>query len=532
VYLDQYWSSGTWHVVFLGPCPEFSSVEYDNTFIEVDHGKFSDVCHAKLSDAHGRALTLPPTLTYIDRGVEKEMTTHCAEHFPGHAMGNYSWYVDYGGNKTSERIDDYTVWKDYICFHEMFGFTRPKGFQTSKVNFKFYIYHASKYDARYYYNYVVRVEKDPDYQNFGGQLPDMYDSVWARVYSVLYEQPDYKGTTSNGWINLIWDKIDIACSDASRNLYLWYSAGLKEGRSMYAWDWSYNTKFYPTISNPRFNFSKYPFLFDEDRRIYRQVSNLPHRSYESSIDSITTIDEREAALEQWLMNAYLDAINNVPRLSDNSISNVLEIYEFIRDLVVERKITIPKSLSDVWLAYRYQYQTTKLDIEEAISFVHRYKDLNGLTKWFKSYGEARKTIEGTDVIVRCSFSIRPKDLSTFADAWRHLYTYGLTPSFYTVWDMIPFSFIADWVAPIGDIAKGLDQSLMYNDTNYDIRNIIYSVEYVRACDDVHYHCYTRWVGDSPSETNGMYWVDTDRSTSQRVIGYRILDVASLILGGK
>lgn len=234
-----------------------------------------------------------------------------------------------------------------------------------------------------------------------------------------------------------------------------------------------------------------------------------------------------------IQNAYLDAVRTVPRLNDNSISNLIEIAGFIKALVVDKKIEIPKSLGGLWLSYRYQYQTTKLDAEEAIQFVHRHMDLGDWTS-LHNYGMATESIvidnsEPVTVVCRCCLDISPKELDTLGKAWRALYTYGLTPSFYVVWDMIPYSFIVDWLIPIGQVAAAWDAEREYNG-KYDIINTIFSLSYYRNSPRGLVKFYTRWLSEQPTELRGMYFTETDPSTNTKT--KRLLDVLSLTIGSK
>jgi hypothetical protein len=229
-----------------------------------------------------------------------------------------------------------------------------------------------------------------------------------------------------------------------------------------------------------------------------------------------------------IQNAYLEAVRSVPRLSDNSISNLLEIAGFMKALIVDKKIEIPKSLGAAWLAYRYQYTTTKLDAEEAIDFVHRHMDL-GDWKHLKNYGSYTFDFEGTTVDCRCCLKASPKELDLVGKAWRSLYTYGLTPSFYTIWDMIPYSFIVDWFLPIGQVATAWDAEREYNG-KYDIEDVIFSLSYYRNTERGLVKFYTRWYQGTPTELLGRYFLESDASTRTQTM--RVLDALALTIGQK
>jgi hypothetical protein len=232
-----------------------------------------------------------------------------------------------------------------------------------------------------------------------------------------------------------------------------------------------------------------------------------------------------------IQHAIFEACESLPRLNDNSIQNIVELVGFIKSLVVDHKIEIPKSLQSLWLSYRYQYSTTKLDIDDAINFVHRYMDLGTLDRMIVGRGTSRWTFDdGTTVTCRCKVEVTPKQIGTLARIWRALDTYGLSPDFYVIWDSIPYSFMVDWFLPIGDIASVWDTNHMYfSGEFYTLENICYSLTYTRKLDDIKVKCYTRWAGSVPSSLDSYYWLDRE-PTSGATIGKRVLDASSIFIG--
>jgi hypothetical protein len=234
-------------------------------------------------------------------------------------------------------------------------------------------------------------------------------------------------------------------------------------------------------------------------------------------------------------HAFLSMCETIPKLNDNSISNILEFGSFIYNLVVHRRVEIPKSLTEAWLSYRYQYMTTKLDIQEAIKFMSRHADEYLRGDGLKSYGVHRFTYHDSvygdvDVTCRCTARIRQRDLSTIKEVWHALERYGLTPDFYVIWDMIPYSFIVDWFVPVGDVVAIWDAERVYNDEHYEFRDLTYSVKYVlRQPDGLNWSMYYRWIEKTTPGLSGFYWLESS-GPSQRVAGYRALDTVSLLLG--
>jgi len=255
-------------------------------------------------------------------------------------------------------------------------------------------------------------------------------------------------------------------------------------------------------------------LFGEDDSIFGiGYSTVPYAQYHLN------------ALRQ---KAYLDALDHIPQLNDNNLSNIIEIVGFIKSLVVDHRIEIPRSLQSAWLSYRYVYNTTKLDVKEAVDFVNRHYNVSRLLgTGISCYGLASTTYKGVEVTVRCRIEATQKELSYLDKIWTGLYKYGLSPSFYAIWDMIPYSFIVDWFIPVGEILDGYDKTRMY-DRTYDFSNIWFSVTYVQIDQGSKIKAYSRWTQGSPPEFQGYYTLENKGTTSNKVIGYRILDTLSLI----
>jgi hypothetical protein len=234
-------------------------------------------------------------------------------------------------------------------------------------------------------------------------------------------------------------------------------------------------------------------------------------------------------LERMKQHAFVEAVESVPTMSDNSISNILEIVETLHGLV-HGEVKIPKRLQEAWLAYRYQYMTTKLDVQEAILFFKRYADLKTLNRSVKAYGESSTIVDGIPCTCRCRLEIKPKVTLDFDDLWGKLSQLGLAPDAYVAWDMTPFSFMVDWFVPVGDVLDVLDQAVLVKDY-WNISSICYSLSYNRELNGYKAKFYTRWHSDVPPSLSGYYWLGNDH-TSTKVLLYRILDTASLFIGGQ
>jgi hypothetical protein len=230
-------------------------------------------------------------------------------------------------------------------------------------------------------------------------------------------------------------------------------------------------------------------------------------------------------------HALQEALETFPKLSDNSISNALEVIGFVKALVVDHRIEIPNSLADAWLSYRYQFKTTEMDVKEAVKFVRRNVDLGGLDRAISCRGTSRHTFDnGTEVTCRCECLVVPQIVNTATRLLRTLDTYGLNPDLYVLWDSIPFSFMVDWFAPIGDMLGVEDTNAKFlSGEFYKISWVCYSLSYTRKFQNAHVKCYSRWRGSVPTSMNSLYWLEPPSASSKTTV-FRVLDAASIFIG--
>lgn len=177
------------------------------------------------------------------------------------------------------------------------------------------------------------------------------------------------------------------------------------------------------------------------------------------------IGDTSLNLQGALAAAYLNACDGLPthRGMDNA-ANALDLLAALKSalllLLGKNKLGKAPAVADLikssWLSYRYVYSTTKADCEELLSIANRIIDLLG-TSIVTSNGDYR---EG-EWFVRCSISIRSMALDGLRSK---MLRHSASLNGYNLWDLVPFSFIADWFLDVGD----------WLDT-YDKRNMAYEV---------------------------------------------------------
>lgn len=239
--------------------------------------------------------------------------------------------------------------------------------------------------------------------------------------------------------------------------------------------------------------------------------------------------------QQQKSNAFLNACEGFPQLNSNSWANILEIISTLRkiskgDLV--GAIDVPKKWYNAWLQYRYRYNTTRADIRDLKEFVSSVPD------WRRALNGMRKTVYGTYAsngqLWRCEVTAQPRVVSQLQSIFSAIDRIGFGLTLYNLWDMIPYSFVVDWIFPVGDLLEQLHQNEKII-TEYSFEEICYSVTYER---DVALHSqdvgdfsatvYDRWYESVPPSLNNYYWISDDPSTKTCLM--RIIDGVSLLVG--
>jgi hypothetical protein len=139
--------------------------------------------------------------------------------------------------------------------------------------------------------------------------------------------------------------------------------------------------------------------------------------------------------------------------------------------------------SSYWLAWRFEYNTTKADFHEALDFLQRTgmvsslleaKNVQDVTKALFGENQAERSTQrgyavsgNTEVRVtvryKPHFSGEVYDTGTAISKlinqvqW-NIKKWGFQPNPYNIWDMIPLSFVADYVYDIGGCLEVLSRN--------------------------------------------------------------------------
>lgn len=284
--------------------------------------------------------------------------------------------------------------------------------------------------------------------------------------------------------------------------------------------------------------SKYPFCVKVPIDIGSYDSGrLPNvlnyfRFKEPSFVRKPWMKPEEYAFRHLQQAAFMKAIEGVKALNQNMVSTLVEVIQFLLQVKSGKfKVSecIPDSLYSAWLQYRYVYNTTKADIQEAIEFV----EYTGVMDFSNDVVFRGSETDDYGRTCRAKVTLRSKFLEGISKAWKTLRDYGVQPNFYLVWDMTPFSFIVDWFIPVGDLCDLIDRYNHITDT-FECAGVVYSLSYgdnfgeTMALD---LDLYTRWSEKFFPPVEFCYLYDGG-GASDKTILFRCIDAVSLILGRK
>lgn len=202
--------------------------------------------------------------------------------------------------------------------------------------------------------------------------------------------------------------------------------------------------------------------FAEDPDVEYNRKEMLESAY-SRLWSAVLPDRMESVYKQVVGHAGQDALLNTKVLNINSIMYVKDFFS-LRELCdsyadLLRKGINPKTVSGAYLASHYGVKLTIQDTRELIERAKR--ELRGLADAYQySYGSNRRTFDGPvgRIDVRGNVSV----LFTLVDArtmqfLSDLARWDFLPTPRVIWDMIPYSFVLDWILPVGGVLEHWDR---------------------------------------------------------------------------
>lgn len=209
------------------------------------------------------------------------------------------------------------------------------------------------------------------------------------------------------------------------------------------------------ISNPSFNTTTQTSTYYTNHRFLASACSLAEVMNRAR-EILLNIRYQDLPIEQKNYDKCVKQLwNSVDYLDVNNIENLLSLKEFkaqippILSLIKKRNI---KSVSDLYLWYKYTYKTTESDARECIKYLnkrlnrarYRYSKASSSTS---KYVVKASTYTQTTLRVHAYFSVQRSLMKQL----------GIDINCSNLWDIIPFSFVVDWFVNIGDVLESLDK---------------------------------------------------------------------------
>lgn len=164
-----------------------------------------------------------------------------------------------------------------------------------------------------------------------------------------------------------------------------------------------------------------------------------------------------SASQSALLNLKVLNINSLMYLKD--FTEVDKLCRSYTDLL--RRGISPKTVSGAYLATHYGVRLTVRDTQEIIQRAKR-EFSHSLSDYQYSYGSSRRSIAGPvgDIDIKGNvsvlFTLYDEQLRRFlADFIR----WDFVPDPRVIWDMIPYSFVVDWIYPLGSHFESISAML-------------------------------------------------------------------------
>lgn len=174
-----------------------------------------------------------------------------------------------------------------------------------------------------------------------------------------------------------------------------------------------------------------------------------------------------------------------------------------------------RAIGGAFLAYQYSiapsirdYKDVKGNIKPIVRNVTKYRFSNERRRG--GFFESAPVLDTTAILsYHCIYHLQLKD-NSFAVIWNALEKLGLDPSASNFWDLIPFSFVADWFFKIGPALTKMDQyssAVLIQNVKYRIQS--FKVQWpitesacvgllppsLQACGELTYSWYDRRIAN-------------------------------------
>lgn len=222
-------------------------------------------------------------------------------------------------------------------------------------------------------------------------------------------------------------------------------------------------------------------------------SNIPHQSIVEYLESdvfvkslplfrLDHVIDRSAQLRASPGEMALNAVNNCNVFSSNMIAYLRDIPSLLGEIDAAKDLLMdldnPSKWASLWLSTRFGTKLTYEDTKELVASIKRalrtFMDELPKNFWFKS--SSRDVRDVSVSIGQMQYDIRISDGFTFTycdpdykklkSVGRHLIEFDVFPSLSNMWDLVPYSFVADWLVDFGGFFEQID--LIAQSSQYDV----------------------------------------------------------------
>jgi hypothetical protein len=191
------------------------------------------------------------------------------------------------------------------------------------------------------------------------------------------------------------------------------------------------------------------------------------------------------------------AVDNCRFIDINSIQYLRELVGYVRMIVTfiaTKKVSLPKNVGSGWLSARYGLRLTMNDTKSLVSAIKRANSAQNRA-FSVARSKARTYIQSSAAnVVTYSRDLTYKiyynrKSDPAMNVIRTAMDWDLWPTLQNDWDMIPFSFVVDWLADVEGVMEDLDNSIY--EAYLSILSVLYTEKHVYVHDPVLF-CTGSW----------------------------------------
>lgn len=239
-----------------------------------------------------------------------------------------------------------------------------------------------------------------------------------------------------------------------------------------------------------------------------------------SIEDVRTLAQAEfrRILNQGNPCEDIDYGDLAMKASEQVNSTNVNVIEFLRDIrhpthMIPKLKNLKKlkSYANAYLTTHYGLMPTISDLKEIVEALDRrvpYLDRNGFSTYSAGHSDTRVVGDAGNYVTwtlckRLKLAVGVED-NAFEDLVGRFEDWGMWPTFENIWDLVPYSFMIDWFADVGEFLERVDSRLRLIRLNikYATLSQLDDMSSFRAATiespytfDLHHRHYHRWVTD-------------------------------------